>query len=84
MVDDGRGTQVKIPTVLISLQDGQHIVDALREGSVVVSVTFEVQTRAKADLQLWLDISDHQNFVFLRRLQPFITLIRSHSICAAT
>lgn len=40
MVDDGRGPQVSIPTILISLEDGQHIVDALRQSSVIVVVNF--------------------------------------------
>lgn len=42
MIDDGRGGQVKIPTVLISLEDGQHILDSIRSDSVIVSVLFSV------------------------------------------
>lgn len=84
MIDDGRGGQVKIPTVLISLEDGQHIFDAIRSGSVIVSVLFSVEKREKADLQIWVDITEHQNFIFLRKLNSFYNKIKKHSTFKTT
>lgn len=40
MIDDGRGPQVSIPTVLISMDDGQQILDSIRKASVVIDVNF--------------------------------------------
>lgn len=45
MVDDGRGSQVHIPTILIGYEDGQQIFKALRSSSVVLSVSFEWHIR---------------------------------------
>jgi hypothetical protein len=50
MKDDGKGHQVKIPTVLISLEDGLILVEALKQGGVVLSVTFQVETRSASSL----------------------------------
>ena len=45
MIDDGRGAQVHIPTILISLKDGEQILNALKKSSVVVSASFEITVR---------------------------------------
>lgn len=34
--------------------------------------------RQRADLQIWIDIAEHQNFVFLRNLKPYYDKIKSH------
>jgi hypothetical protein len=83
-MDDGKGTQVNIPTVLISEEDGLALLEFFKQGGVVLSVTFEVPVRSKSDLQLWLDITDHKNFIFLRKLQPFYQKIRDHGITSPT
>ena len=59
MVDDGRGSQVHIPTVLISFEDGSEILKSLRSGTVVMSVSFELVKKEKSDLTIWLDIAEH-------------------------
>jgi PA domain len=80
MMDDGKGAQVSIPTVLIGEEDGLALLEFFKQGGVVMSVTFQVPVRSVADLQLWLDITDHKNFIFLRKLQPFYEKIRTHGI----
>ena len=40
MVDDGRGAQVHIPTVLIGYEDGLKMLETIREDSVVVALGF--------------------------------------------
>lgn len=80
MADDGKGSQVNIPTVLISREDGQLILEYLSQGEIVLSVSFQVEIRQTSDLQLWIDITDHKNFVFLRGLQPFFQKIQNHGI----
>jgi hypothetical protein len=57
MVDDGRGMQVGIATVLISEEDGRKILEVVEQEQVVVSVSFEVVVREKVALQLWTDIT---------------------------
>lgn len=39
MVDDGQGFQVKIPTILISREDGEIIIEYIKQ-KVVLSVKF--------------------------------------------
>ena len=38
MIDDGRGKQVHIPTVLIGYEDGEKIVEAVKAGSAAISI----------------------------------------------
>ena len=45
---------------------------------MVVSVTFELTVREKSDLSIWLDITEHKNFIFLRQLQPYLSKISQH------
>ena len=40
MVDDGRGKQVHIPTILIGYEDGEKIVEAVKVGSAALSIEF--------------------------------------------
>jgi hypothetical protein len=39
-----------------------------------------VPVRSESELQLWIDISDRKNFVFLRSLQPYFEMISSHGM----
>lgn len=78
MVDDGRGFQVTIPSILISQEDGQLILTALAANRVVAVVSFEVVVQSVATLQIWTDISEHSNFVFLRNFLPYYNKIKSH------
>ena len=61
MVDDGRGSQVHIPTILISYEDGLEILKVLQQNtnktSVALSIEFQLQKKEKSDLTLWLDIA---------------------------
>ena len=50
----------------------------LRNFSVVVSVSFEIPVRKFSDMQIWIDITDHNNFIFLRNLKPYFEKIKSH------
>lgn len=77
MADDGKGGQVTIPTVLISESDGEQILKYVEEG-VVLSVTFETVVRERAELQLWVDILNHNNFIFLRNFQTYFKRIQAH------
>ena len=75
MVDDGRGSQVHIPTILLSYEDGEEILKILQQEtkktSVALSIEFQLPKKEKSDLTLWLDIAEHQNFIFLRNLRPY-------------
>jgi hypothetical protein len=78
MVDDGRGFQVTIPSILISHEDGQLILNALEGTKVVAVVSFDVVVQSVATLQIWTDISQHSNFVFLRNFLPYFNKIKNH------
>jgi len=34
--------------------------------------------KAKSDLTIWIDITEHKNFIFLRNLQPYYNKIKDH------
>ena len=76
MVDDGKGSHVSIPTVLINRIDGLQVLKYIEDG-VIASITFEVSKSLVSQVQLWIDISNHKNFVFLRNFRPYFQRIHS-------
>lgn len=78
MVDDGHGFQVSIPTILISSEDGIKLLASLTlNEEVVVSVHFESVAREKADVSLWIDITNHNNMMFVRDLENYYSKLQN-------
>lgn len=46
---------------------------------MVISITFSIIARSKSDVQLWIDIENHQNFIFLRNFQSYFKKILPYS-----
>ena len=78
MIDDGHGFQVSIPTILISAEDGNKLLASLTKNEeVVVSVHFESVVREKADVSLWIDITNHNNMMFVRDLENYYSKLQN-------
>ena len=78
MIDDGHGAQIHIPTVLISFEDGQKILETIQNETVSISINFQTNKSDKVAMNMFLDITDRNNFIFLRKLQPLFEKIKSY------
>ena len=81
MVDDGKGPQVKIPTVLISHSVGELITSYVlsEKKNVTVIVNFETNKRKVADVTIWMSAFDRKSYILIRNLEPFLMRINSSS-----
>lgn len=78
MVDDGKGPQVTIPTILISHEVGKMITDTiiLNKTKVTVVVNFETYKKAVADVTIWMSSYDRKSYVLIRELEPYLNRIK--------
>jgi len=58
MKDDGKGYRVKIPSILISIEDGEALQKAA-SNNVTLKVVFETSKSDRVNLTLWLEASIH-------------------------
>jgi len=67
VADDGYGSNVKIPSVLISRYDGEPLISAAKKvnGEVVVELVWDIPTDHVVNLDLWMNSAalDSQNFL---------------------
>lgn len=77
MVDDGKGPQVKIPTILISHEVGEIITDFIinKKQNVSLVVSFETFKKPVADVTLWMKSYDRKSYVLIRDLDPYLSRI---------
>ncbi len=77
MVDDGKGPQVKIPTILISHEVGLIITDFIVNKTAAVSlvVNFETSKKKVADVTLWMNSQDRKSYMLIRSLEPYLARI---------
>lgn len=51
----------------------------MKNETVSISVSFDTNKSDTVAVNLYLDITDRNTFVFLRKLKPFFTKIKKHS-----
>ena len=78
MIDDGKGFQVHIPTILITYLDAAMLVSNVNKG-IEISVNFEVIQQNVAEISIWLDITNHKDLVFMRNFRGYFNKLQSFS-----
>ena len=78
MIDDGKGFQVHIPTILITYLDAAMLVSNVDKG-IEISVNFEVVQQNVAEISIWLDITNHKDLVFMRNFRQYFNKLQSFS-----
>eukprot|EP00419_Tripos_fusus_P022286 CAMPEP_0172715076 /NCGR_PEP_ID=MMETSP1074-20121228/67335_1 /TAXON_ID=2916 /ORGANISM="Ceratium fusus, Strain PA161109" /LENGTH=456 /DNA_ID=CAMNT_0013539613 /DNA_START=6 /DNA_END=1376 /DNA_ORIENTATION=+ len=67
VADDGFGGNIKIPSILISKEDGKHLLDAVEQKSqVVVELAWNLPTNKVVQLDLWMSSASQESLKFLR------------------
>jgi hypothetical protein len=66
MADDGYGDQLDIPSILISKQDGKHLLDAVqRPQPVIVELAWDIPTNHFVTMDLWMSSASREDAKFL-------------------
>jgi hypothetical protein len=78
MVDDGKGPQVKIPTILISNEVGDMIINYMNNNNknVSISVSFDTYKRDEVEVSLWMSAFDRRSYMLVRELDPYFMRIQ--------
>lgn len=50
----------------------------MKNETVSISINFDTNKSEKATVNMYLDIADRNNFIFLRKLKPLFEKIQSH------
>mmetsp|Transcript_30715 Transcript_30715/g.57516 ORF Transcript_30715/g.57516 Transcript_30715/m.57516 type:complete len:504 (-) Transcript_30715:283-1794(-) len=72
VADDGYGANINIPSVLISREDGQKLIDATKvAGSeVVVELAWDVPSQRVVMVDQWMDSASASSHKFLKAFEP--------------
>ena len=74
MGDDGTGTDITIPTMLISLEDGNKIIDFHKKNKkekIVIEIEFNGITTDKAKLELFFSSYEKRAYTFIENMQKY-------------
>lgn len=78
MEDDGQGSSVKIPSLLISKFDGQKLVDAARAGEVVIELAWDIPRADYVVVDFWMSSGSQEASEFLQRFKDTAETLRYH------
>eukprot|EP01017_Pseudomicrothorax_dubius_P043850 TRINITY_DN7365_c0_g1_i2.p1 TRINITY_DN7365_c0_g1~~TRINITY_DN7365_c0_g1_i2.p1 ORF type:complete len:448 (-),score=100.49 TRINITY_DN7365_c0_g1_i2:99-1442(-) len=76
--DDGVGTAISIPTIMIPKSEGEHIINQLTSSpstSVTMSIKFDIGQSDKVRYDIWLSSSNMNSIRFLQRFNKFHRLL---------
>jgi hypothetical protein len=66
VADDGYGSTISIPSILISKQDGQPLIDAAKSHEVIIELSWEVPIDHTVRVDMWMSAGSHESQKFLK------------------
>jgi len=70
VADDGYGSSVYIPSVLISKEDGQQLISAAQSTEVVIELAWNLPTDHVVTMDMWMSSGSSQSMQFLKDFAP--------------
>jgi len=70
VADDGYGSTISIPSILVAKTDGQMLIDAAKSGEVVVELSWDIPTNTVVGMDLWMSSASHDSQSFLEQFMP--------------
>lgn len=69
--DDGYGSSIEIPSLLISRQEGQLLIDAAKKKEqVIIELAWDVPTNHVVIMDLWMSSASQESLRFLKAFAP--------------
>eukprot|EP00745_Piridium_sociabile_P041189 TRINITY_DN80_c0_g1_i1.p1 TRINITY_DN80_c0_g1~~TRINITY_DN80_c0_g1_i1.p1 ORF type:complete len:478 (+),score=35.46 TRINITY_DN80_c0_g1_i1:164-1597(+) len=80
MADDGWGTDVKIPSILVSDADGSKIVEELQKKNsyVIAELAWDIPQDKTVSMDFWMTPADQKSSTFLREYANHAMTLRHH------
>jgi hypothetical protein len=67
VADDGYGSTISIPSILISRMDGDSLINAAKTQEVVVELAWDIPTDTTVAVDLWMSSASHASLGFLEK-----------------
>jgi len=78
MGDDGKGYSVKIPSILISRFEGQKLIDAVKQGPVIVELAWDIPRSMVVVADFWMSSGSRESSEFLQRFKDCAETLKHH------
>eukprot|EP00747_Dinoflagellata_sp_TGD_P030978 gnl/TRDRNA2_/TRDRNA2_134988_c0_seq1.p1 gnl/TRDRNA2_/TRDRNA2_134988_c0~~gnl/TRDRNA2_/TRDRNA2_134988_c0_seq1.p1 ORF type:complete len:493 (+),score=110.27 gnl/TRDRNA2_/TRDRNA2_134988_c0_seq1:52-1479(+) len=65
VADDGYGENIQVPSILISKQEGYHLIDAVKKTQVIIELAWDVPTHHTVVMDLWMSSASRESMRFL-------------------
>jgi len=65
VADDGYGSSISIPSILVSRFDGEMLINTVKEQEVVVELAWDIPTDHTVAIDLWMSAASHDSQDFL-------------------
>lgn len=69
MADDGFGSTVRIPSVLISNHEGTKILEAMKTNAVIVELAWDIPRAEVVLVDFWMSSGSEESFKFLEKFK---------------
>jgi len=76
--DDGYGSAVHIPSVLISSGEGQRLLESMRHGIVIVELAWDIPRAQVVLVDFWMSSGSRESMDFLERFKESAETLNYH------
>lgn len=70
VADDGFGSEISVPSILLSKDDGQKLINAARKTQVIIELAWDVPSSHIVALDLWMSSGSRESMRFLADFAP--------------
>mmetsp|Transcript_83707 Transcript_83707/g.237007 ORF Transcript_83707/g.237007 Transcript_83707/m.237007 type:complete len:477 (+) Transcript_83707:99-1529(+) len=78
VADDGYGGSIEIPSVLISREQGQHLINSLESNQqIVAELAWDIPTDHVVNVDMWISSASRESLRFLKEFAPKRRLLNS-------
>jgi len=78
MADDGSGSELKIPSLLISRFDGQKLIDAAKVSELVIELAWDIPRGTHVIVDFWMSSGSQEASEFLQRFKDTAETMKFH------
>jgi len=78
MADDGFGSTVKIPSVLISNHEGEKLIQSMKTDSVIVELAWSIPRAEVVLADFWMSSGSEESFEFLEKFKDPAETLKFH------
>eukprot|EP00929_Paragymnodinium_shiwhaense_P053176 TRINITY_DN26620_c0_g1_i1.p1 TRINITY_DN26620_c0_g1~~TRINITY_DN26620_c0_g1_i1.p1 ORF type:complete len:546 (+),score=148.81 TRINITY_DN26620_c0_g1_i1:150-1640(+) len=70
VADDGYGQNIDVPSMLISKEEGQKLIDGAKKSQVIVELAWDVPTNHVVLMDLWMSAGSRESLQFMKDFAP--------------